>query len=435
MSGGLTAAALTGTRLAGAGAGFLAQLLFARSLPPHEVGAFFVATSVAAVLGLLASQGYPALIQRFATKYHGSAALWPAFVRHVQRRGLVAATLITALLVAFAAFFPWITPETRQVVLAVSVLMPASYMFSVYPPFASARSRFALALIPELMLRPAGLLAIAALVWFFELEWTAALLVAGFAAISTLLALAQYLRIAPLLPASRVEARPALKRLWAAEALPAMAATLFVVMFGDIVVISAAPWLYRADMAAFTIAVKLAMLSAFFVQIAHQVAAPEISAAMKAGDTGRLKSALHHATLYPVLAMTAGVIGAIFGGSSFLCLYGSEYVAAAPGLVLLLAAMLVRALMGPGSIMLVLAGAQKSNAAACFTSIAVLLAANAVLVPVWGVTGACAAVFICVSFWTVVTAWLLKRNCGLRSDAAFAFPAGARPSGSAMAAG
>ena len=49
---------------------------------------------------------------------------------------------------------------------------------------------------------------------------------------------------------------------------------------------AAAPWLAPADTAAFTIAVKLAMVAAFFVQVAHQVAMPELSAAMKAGDGG-----------------------------------------------------------------------------------------------------------------------------------------------------
>ncbi len=435
MRSGLTAAALTATRLAGAAAGFLAQVLLARSLPAQEVGTFFVATSSAAVLGLLATQGYPALVQRFSTRYQDRKGLWPAFASHVQRRGLVAVTLVTLTLVAFALVFPGLSSETRHLALATSALMPASYMFSVYPYFANAQRRFALAMLPELMMRPVGLLAIAALVWFLDEHWSAATLVVGFAGFSSLLAVGQYVLLAPSLPASAPQPRGRLTRIWSAEAIPALAATVFVLMFGDIVVLAAAPWLDRTDMAAFIIAVKLAMLSAFVVQIAHQVSAPEISAAMKAGDMARLKTALHHATLFPALAMVAGLAAALIGGYAFLHLYGDEYAQAAPGLALLLAAMLVRALMGPGSIMLVLAGAQKSNAAACSASIAVLLGANAILVPAFGVTGACAAMLICICFWTGLTAWLLKRNCALRADAAFAFPASGRNSAAATARG
>jgi O-antigen/teichoic acid export membrane protein len=195
---------------------------------------------------------------------------------------------------------------------------------------------------------------------------------------------------------------------------------LFILLFGDLVVLAAAPWLAPADTAAFTIAVKLAMLAAFFVQVAHQVALPEISAAMKAGDTARLRTALHQATLLPAIAMFAGFIGAVFLGTQFLQLYGADYARASHGLLLLLAAMLVRAVMGPGSAMLVLAGAQKSNAAACLASIAVLLVSNAVLVPHWGLEGGCVAVLLCICFWTGTTAVLLKRNCGVRSDLFFA---------------
>ncbi len=410
----------------------MAQLLLARSLPPHEVGTFFVATSAAAVLALVATQGYPALVQRFATRYDGAKGLWPAFVRHAQRRSLVAATLVIFLLAAFALFFPGLSPESRRVWLATTALMPASFMFSLYPSFANAQSRFALALLPELMLRPVGLLAIAALIWYFDLHWSAAAVVVGFALVSTVLAVFQYVKLSPSLPPASTEARPKLKRMWAMEAVPALAATAFILLFGDIVVIAVAPWLNRADTAAFTIAVKLAMLSAFFVQIAQQVATPEISAAMKAQDQSRLRAALLQATKFPALAMFAGLLGAAAAGPQFLHLYGEDYARAATGLTLLLAAMLVRALMGPGSIMLMLAGAQKSNALACSAAIAVLLAANAALVPVWGVTGGCAAVLISVCFWTGMTAYLLHRNCGLRSDIAFALkPAGSRQTAAA----
>jgi O-antigen/teichoic acid export membrane protein len=416
-----TTAALMGTRLIGAGAGFLAQLVLARALPPSQVGAFFVATSFAAVLGLLATQGYPALVQRFSTRYAGSPVFWPAFFRHVQTRGLAAAALVTALLACYSAFYPGLGAETRQIAMATAALMPASFMFSLYPSFANAQSRFALALIPELMLRPLGLLCIAALIYVFGFRWSAADVVVGFAIISTVLGVIQYVLLAPSLPRQKVDARPKLRGMWLGEAAPALSATLFILLFGDIVVLAAAPWLAPADTAAFTIAVKLAMLAAFFVQVAHQVAMPEISAAMKTGDAARLRIAVHQATLLPAIAMFAGVFATIMFGEHFLQLYGADYARASQGLVLLLVAMLVRALMGPASMMLVLAGAQKSNAAACTASIGVLLVSNAALVPLWGLEGGCVAVLLCICFWTVTTAVLLKRNCNIRGDLLFAF--------------
>src|SRR5688572_11176768 len=52
-------------RLGGAGVGFLIQLILARLLAPEALGTFFSATSLAAVLALLAAWGYPNLAPRF----------------------------------------------------------------------------------------------------------------------------------------------------------------------------------------------------------------------------------------------------------------------------------------------------------------------------------------------------------------------------------
>jgi len=67
---------MTVARFVGAGAGFLAQVVLARLLP-EALGIFFVATSLAALLGLLATQGYPLIVQRFITRYRQKASAGP----------------------------------------------------------------------------------------------------------------------------------------------------------------------------------------------------------------------------------------------------------------------------------------------------------------------------------------------------------------------
>src|SRR4051812_2977449 len=95
-------------RLAGAGAGFLAQLVLARLLAPEALGKFFAATSLAAVLGIIATQGYAGIIQRFVTRYRqpGRTAQLAAFVAQVHRETCVAALVFTTLLLLPAITLP-----------------------------------------------------------------------------------------------------------------------------------------------------------------------------------------------------------------------------------------------------------------------------------------------------------------------------------------
>ena len=74
-------------RLGGAGVGFLIQLILARLLAPEALGTFFSATSLAAVLALLAAWGYPNLAPRFISRYRERKhpRLVAGFLRHAAR--------------------------------------------------------------------------------------------------------------------------------------------------------------------------------------------------------------------------------------------------------------------------------------------------------------------------------------------------------------
>src|SRR3954447_9394071 len=109
-------------RLTGAGAGFLAQLVLARLLAPEALGKFFAATSLAAVLGMIATWGYPGIIQRFVTRYRqpGRIPQLGAFVAQVHRETCVAALFFMTLLVAPAIILPALDTDWRLLLLATA---------------------------------------------------------------------------------------------------------------------------------------------------------------------------------------------------------------------------------------------------------------------------------------------------------------------------
>ncbi|HEX2447255.1 MAG TPA: polysaccharide biosynthesis C-terminal domain-containing protein [Methyloceanibacter sp.] len=99
-----------------------------------------------------------------------------------------------------------------------------------------------------------------------------------------------------------------------------------------------------------------------------------------------------------------------------LAIFGPEFTSAKTALLILMACQLARALFGPSTLLLNVIGAQRHNAALAVAALIVLIGANLVLVPPYGVLGAAIAVAIATLFWLV---FVLGRLSGLRTDALY----------------
>jgi O-antigen/teichoic acid export membrane protein len=399
-------------RLAGAGAGFLAQLVLARLLPPEALGRFFAATSLAAVLGLVATQGYPGILQRFMTRYRqpGRNAQLAAFVTQVQRESGAAGLIFSTLLLVPLVTFSGLDLDWRVLLVATAVCVAAATSFSIYPPLACADRKFALGLLPETLARPIIFLAVTLVIGLFGISLTAGLAVAAFAAVSGSLALAQFLAMRMQLPSRKGRAASGLRRRWRQEAWPLLIVLLFTTLFADLVILLTSPFLGTEALAPFGIALKISMLIGFTVQVTHQISLPDLADAHQRNNAEEMLDVLLRSTLLPVLLTAAALAGAVLWGDQILGLFGRGYAAAKWGLVILIFAQLVRALAGPAPMLLTLGGAQKTNAAICVATGGVLLIGNAALTPQLGLFGACLSVVLAAFAWTALSAVMLARR-------------------------
>ena len=103
------------TRIAGAAAGFLTQVILARTLHASSLGVFFSVTSLAAVVGLIAAYGFPAIAPRFLSRYRerGKIGLMAAFVSRARTDAAVYAVLATAAVMVFGLLWPALSTEAR----------------------------------------------------------------------------------------------------------------------------------------------------------------------------------------------------------------------------------------------------------------------------------------------------------------------------------
>ena len=415
-----TASLLSAARIAGAVAGFVTQVVLARALQASSLGLFYSVTSMAALVSLIAAHGYPAIAARFLSRYRkqGKQELVAAFVARARRDATLYVVPAVAGVITFALTWPGLSWPARSAIFAAAMSIPASTAIRINGALAATLRRFALSYLPDTCIRPFLLLAAVGAMFALGMPLSAPGVTWLLTAILAILALAQYLLLARDMPLVEVAPAPArLIKIWVREARPLIVVALFTYFFADVDILLVTPLLTSAETAIIGLCLKLSVLVGFAVQVAHQVAIPDIAEARAHKDQNALRETLVKALGFPVaITFIATVLVLLFGGQ-LLAIFGSEFAGAKWPLVILMAVQLARALFGPSVSLLTVFGAQKVNAVLAVAALVVLAGANVALVPSYGVLGAALAVVIATLFWLIGAAVVIERLGGQGTDA------------------
>jgi O-antigen/teichoic acid export membrane protein len=419
-----TSSLLSLARIVGALAGFVTQVVLARTLQANALGVFYSVTSLAAVVGLIAAHGYPAIAPRFLSRYRkqGKEGLIRAFVSRAQRDALVYVAIATFGVLALAAFWPTLGTEARFALTAAALSIPANAAFRLYGSLAAAERRFALAYLPDTCIRPFALLGGVLFLVALGVTLTASNVTWLLTFIMTALALAQYRVVRWRLPTT--DAAPASNRLivlWQREARPLIIVALFTYFFADVAILIVTPLLTSADTAAVGLCLKLALLVGFAVQVAHQIVVPDLADARARKDPASIREVVFRALAFPLAITIAAMAVVALWGETLLSIFGPEFVGAKLPLLILMGCQFARAVFGPSVPLLTVIGAQRQNAALAISALVVLGVSNLILAPLYGVLGAAIAVAIATLFWLIACAVTLWRLSGLRTDAVYLF--------------
>jgi O-antigen/teichoic acid export membrane protein len=422
-----TSSLLSLARIAGALAGFVTQVVLARTLQASALGVFYSVTSLAAVVGLIAAHGYPAIAPRFLSRYRkqGKAGLIEAFVARAQRDALLYVAIATLAVLALAALWPTLATEARFALAAAALSIPANAAFRLYGSLAAAERHFALAYLPDTCIRPFALLGGVLLLVALGVTLTASNVTWLLTFIMTALAFTQYwlLRSVPQgRDLTKIAVAPVSNRLialWRREAKPLIIVALFTYFFADVAILTVTPLLTSADTAAIGICLKLALLVGFAVQVAHQVVVPDLADARARKDPASIREVVVRALAFPLAITVAAMAVVALWGETLLSIFGPEFVGAKLPLLILMGCQLARAVFGPNVPLLTVIGAQRQNAALAVAAFIVLVISNLILAPLYGVLGAAIAVAIATLFWLVACSVTLWRLSGLRTDAVY----------------
>jgi O-antigen/teichoic acid export membrane protein len=406
-------AAIMASRLGGAGIGFLTQFLLVRLVGAHELGLFYAATSLAAVLGVIAAQGYPQIAARFVGRYRNKSdeRLAGHFIGHAMKEGLLAAFAMAFCVTLWAETWPGLDGNERLAYALSGWMLTAIVTLNIMTNIAGGMRDFVLCYLPEGLFRPVVFFAAVAAAGLLGLTFSGAIATAVFALITAGLALTVLGALALRLPHIRWRgaARPGIAWRWRREGWQLVLMAVFTNFFADAGILVAVPFLSNSDTAVFGLCLKLALLVGYFVQIGQQMVVPDMADARHRGDDARLRSAAWRSITLPAVLCLMSLAIVYAAGDWLLAMFGSEFTAGRVPLLILIAAQLLRACAGPGVHLLTLSGVQSVNLGIAASSLALLVVTMAGLCPPFGVEGAAGSVLIVYAYWLGTTAMALRR--------------------------
>lgn len=408
---------LMGARLAGAGFGFLSQLVLARAFPPEEAGIAFLAISVTTFVSLLITGGYHTIGLTYLARFQsfGRPSLINAFLAAARRDMLV----LAAVALLCASLF-WLLPADRGIVAAgfwgTLAAIPLAGM-RLNNSAANAQRRFALSYAPDFVFRPVLLLVLIGLLVALGATQTALPILIALPVISLATTLGQsvLLREDNALrrdSQTRRDLRPYLRQ----RAVAMLAVTIVSGATADLVVMIGGVFLPPEQVAILAVAIRIAALVGFFALASQQFVLRDLVAAQREGGAKAIDRILMRTNLAGAGTMLAALIVTAALGPWLLGLFGAHYGDAYWPMLIFLMSQGVRVLGGMNGQLLALGGHQIRSAQLCLFALVVLVVGASALAPILGIMGIAIATLAAELIWAIGLAVLTQKMEGRRGD-------------------
>lgn len=404
-----------GTRLAGAGVVFLAQAAIARFWGAEALGDFLLVLAAANIVAVLLPLGFETTGTFFAAEYR--AAGDGRHLRGFMHRAYGHVTLMSVALLIVGYPLAGLLGAPGQVVQAhfgaVALMSCATALVYCNSALLVGLKRPFAGFFADTVFRPMLMilaLAIATLAFgsgpFDAFVWV---LAGGF----SLIALGQFvwlLRAVREVPVTGALRKGEVRRWWR-FALPWVVIALATDLFFDIDLILLSNLMDRETLAVFGVCTKVFSLVSFGVAAVYSVVLPDMFDLAK--DREGLLRKIGEANLAAAgIALALFVFVALLGPIALL-LFGPAFVSGALPMTVLCATLMVRAFFGPSSVVLSMNDRPHEVLPAIALGMSVLVVANLVLVPPFGLLGAALAAVLAQTVWSAALWFTALKRTGL----------------------
>ncbi|GGF98571.1 flippase [Paenibacillus abyssi] len=402
----------------GMGLALLLQIILARVLGVTSYGIYAFVTTVITFLVFPAKLGFDTAIVRLIASYRVHGA-WSS-IKGLLRRSNQITCALSLLISAAGLIMLWIrssvmSSEQTAAYAAGLASIPLLTLATLRQSALQAIKDVLFAQMPEKILRPVltiGLLLLC--IYGFGMNAGAGVAMACFAAAVlvtyVLGAFVLRYRIGP--ETAGLEPQYETRR-WMAVSLSLMINAGMYLILGQLNVLMMGVMHGSTESGIFSAAVRLAALVSFALTAINMTAAPLLSEMFAKGDTKQLRQV-------SVLSGRAGfafaaVVSALFAvlGRWILGLFGEEFQAAYPALLILAAGQLFSAYCGQNGTLATMTGHQGMLTKALMAATVLNIVLNIALIPLLGMTGAALAATCSVIGWNTAMVIVIKRKLGI----------------------
>ncbi len=404
-------------RIGSAGLLYLSQVALARWMGAADYGVYVVAWTTVLVLGGLSSIGLNLAAIRLVPQYREQCdgARLAGLIRGSRRAAFLVGTAVAAAGLAGL----WLLGSRIDGIYVMPaylalVCIPLYAVTDVQDGIGRGRGWMGLALLPPYVLRPLLVLVAMGIAHLLALPMTAATAVGAAIVATWISGLVQLWAMNQHFAAEIGASTPASDwRPWLGISLPLMATTgaEITLQCADVLILSRS--LAPGDVAIYYAAAKTMSLILYVHYAVGSAAANRVAALATRGDKAGLDRAVHEAiawTFWPSLAAAALVLAL---GRPLLWLFGPEFAAGYPVMMILVLGFLARSSVGPSDVLLRMLGQHRLSAAISAATAVIAVLLLLVLIPAYGLTGAACATALALVIETGLNWCAAKRRLGL----------------------
>ena len=421
------AAGVLAANLAGAALAFGAQVILARWLGTSQYGVYIYALTWVSLLGIVALRGTDTATLHFVATYAGQGLprQLATFLRFARRRALASSLMVaSALALVVAALGLRLSPEATTAFWIAALLLIPNTALQVRISALQALGSPGLAQALQGIARPVALLALTAAILQIQgqpIQATAVLLGNGAACLLVLAIaagrLSRAVRAVRPIVGGAAAPPPAEPRQWKAvsASMLGIAVCQALISQADLLLLGVLVGTEQAGI--YAAAARMASLVAFGVVSVDAVLAPRIADLHARGRHAELQTTITLAARATFAwAACSGAILIVLA-RPILAVFGSDFAAAAPILVLLTVPQLVIAANGPVGFLLSMTGHQREALFVAAGGAALTIVLSLVLIHGFGAWGAAFATLLATGGRGAALSILVRRRLGIRASA------------------
>jgi O-antigen/teichoic acid export membrane protein len=399
----------------GYGVSYLLQLLFARSLGPHQFGLLSYAFAWIGIGLIVGKLGFDLALIRFVPEYQLKNRWGELRGLLFAGRWLPVAWGTGLALCAAAVTVTRVSAGVRGVALVACLLVPCGILLELNSSALRSMRHIGKSLIGDAVVRPAltaALLVGGGLVGLFRADGLVAISCYAVATMIVVIVGTWWLRRHVPGQALAVH-RTYHIGAWLGASVPLMLAAGFQVLLYSVDTLMVAHYLGTTSAGFYSLASKVALLTLFAMNAAQVVAGPMMAEAFAGRDHRQLQ---HIAAITTGLSMLVAVpcaAGLHVFGAQVLGMFGNEFRSAAGALAILALAQTLNVATGPVGMLMSVGGFQWQLAGFLGLGVALNVLANAAWIPAYGLWGAAWAALVAQVIWNVSAVVFIRRRLAI----------------------